>query len=76
MNVQVEEILELLTHELDLDEGEIGDKSTAEEIVNWDSLGQISVCMALEARYHIKIPMEQVGELQSVPAIVDYLAGL
>lgn len=76
MNVEVGEILELLTHELDLDEGEIGPESTAEEIVNWDSLGQLSVCMALETRYQVKIPMEQVGELQSVPAIVGYLAEL
>ena len=76
MNVEVGDVEALLTHELDLDEGEIGADSTAEEIENWDSLGHIAVCMALEARYGISIPMDKVSELQSVKAIVEYLESL
>ena len=33
------------------------------------------VCMALEERYGVQIPMEEIGEPQSVRAILNYLAG-
>ena len=48
--------------------------STPADVELWDSLGHLRVCMALEERYGVQIPMEEVGELQSVPAILKYLA--
>jgi len=76
MNVDTDEVVALVTRELDLDEGEVAADSTAEDVEDWDSLGHLAVCMALEARYGISIPMDTVPELQSVPAIVDYLHSL
>ena len=49
-------------------------ESTSTDVEFWDSLGHLRVCMALEERYGIEIPMEDIAELQSVPAIVTYLA--
>ncbi len=74
MHVDVEDLLAILTRELDLDEGDITEESTAADVELWDSLGHLRVCMALEERYGVQIPMEEVGELQSVPAILKYLA--
>ncbi|CAB4561744.1 MAG: hypothetical protein F2534_09385 [Actinobacteria bacterium] len=73
MSVDVNAILELMVAELDLDEGEIEPTSTMDEVENWDSLGHLRVCMALEAAHGVKIPMEKVPELVSVPAIVAFL---
>lgn len=73
MNVDVGAVLELLSRELDLDEGEIGASSVMDDVENWDSLGHLRVCMALEDLYGVKIPMEQVAELASVQAIIALL---
>lgn len=71
--IDVSDVLHVMTGELDLDEGEIGAHSTMDDVDNWDSLGHLRVCMALEHRYGVRIPMEQVTELRSVPAIIDLL---
>jgi acyl carrier protein len=74
MHLDVEDVLAILQRELDLDDGDITPESRAEDVEYWDSLGHLRVCMALEERYGVQIPMEEVAELQSVPAIVKYLA--
>ena len=75
VSVDMDELLDLIGRELDLDEGEITATSTMDEVDGWDSLGHLRVCMAMEARYGLRIPMERVPELRSVPAIVDLVAG-
>ena len=73
MSVSLAEVLDLLATELDLESGDIHATSTMESVENWDSLGHLRVCMALEARFAIKIPMEQVSDLTSVHAILTLL---
>ena len=75
MKVVLADVIELLVGELDLDDGEIDASSTMNNIENWDSLAHLRVCMALEARYGVQIPMERVSELTSVPAILAMLEG-
>ena len=73
MKASISDILSLLTRELDLDEGEISESSTSEQIENWDSLAHLRVCMAIEDRFNVSIPMETISELRSVQAIVEFL---
>jgi acyl carrier protein len=68
------DVIALLRQELDLDEGEIDASSQAEDVDNWDSLGHLRVCMAMESRFGVTIPLEEVGNLRSVAAIVAFLA--
>ena len=75
VSIDVDELLDLISRELDLDPGEIGPDSTMDEVDGWDSLGHLRLCMAVEARYGMRIPMEDVPELGSVPAIIDLVAG-
>ena len=75
VSVDVADVLSVLYRELDLDEGDIGPASTSDEVENWDSLGHLRVCLALEDRYGVTIPMAQVPQLCSVPAIVTFLSG-
>ncbi len=75
VRIDVDELLDLIGRELDLDPGEIGPESTMDEVDGWDSLGHLRLCMAMEARYGIRIPMERVPELRSVPALVDEVGG-
>ena len=44
-----------------------------EDLVAWDSLGQVNLIMALEQTFDIYIEVEDFAELNSVPAILGYL---
>lgn len=74
MSVDVADVLAVITTELDLDEGEVTADSTIDDVENWDSLGHLRVCMALEQRFGVKIPMEDIADLRSVPAILAKLS--
>jgi acyl carrier protein len=73
VNVNPMDVLDVLSSELDLDDGDITVESAMGDVDNWDSLGHLRVCMALELRFGIRIPMDTVGSLGSVPAILEYL---
>jgi len=51
VSVDVADVLAVITTELDLDEGEVTAESTIDDVENWDSLGHLRVCMALEQRF-------------------------
>jgi acyl carrier protein len=74
MEVDHAELLTLLERELDLDPGDLTETTTMAETEMWDSLAHLRLCMALEGEYAVTIPMELVGELTSVSAIISFLA--
>lgn len=45
-----------------------------EDLPSWDSLGQVNLIMALEETFGVYVDVEEFGNLNSVPAILDYLA--
>ena len=53
--------------------GKITETTRDEEIPSWDSLGQVNLIMALEQAFDIYIEVEDFGNLNSVPAILDFL---
>lgn len=74
MNEQMQELLTLIRSELDLDDDdELTTSSTPDSVENWDSLGHLRICMAIESKFGIRIPMDKVGELTSVQALSSLL---
>ena len=45
-----------------------------EDVAAWDSLGQVNLIMAIEQAFDIYVEVEDFGNLNSVPAIMAYLA--
>ena len=45
----------------------------SEDLPAWDSLGQVNLIMALEQEFGVYVEVEDFGNLNSVPAILDYL---
>jgi acyl carrier protein len=43
------------------------------EFAPWDSMGHVSLMLALEERLGVKINFATISRLTSVPAILDYL---
>lgn len=66
-------VIALISTELDVPEGSITPTTASGDIEKWDSLGHLQVCMALEAEFGISPELEELAELDSVGAIVDYL---
>lgn len=66
-------VIAVVTSELGVPAGSITSATSSGDIEKWDSLGHLQVCMALEAEFGVSPELEELAELDSVPAIVDYL---
>jgi acyl carrier protein len=66
-------VIGLIGRELDVPEGSITSSTVSTDVEKWDSLGHLQVCMALEAEFGISPELEELAELDSVAAIVDYV---
>jgi acyl carrier protein len=73
VTVSVEKVVAIVERELDRDAGEVNPDSTANDVEGWDSLGHLRVCMAIESAFSVSIPMDDVADLMSVPALVAFL---
>ena len=52
---------------------EIGDDASPETLPGWDSLRQLELMLALELEYGVRIPADTMLDLQTVPAIEEFL---
>jgi len=66
-------VIGLVGRELGVPEGSITAATSSADVEKWDSLGHLQVCMALEAEFGISPELEELAELDSVSAIVDYV---
>jgi len=53
--------------------GEVTDDASPETLAGWDSLRQLELMLALELEYGVRIPADTMLELQTVPAIEEFL---
>lgn len=56
---------------LDLDEVELTEETTAEDIDEWDSLSHIRLVVSIEQNYGIKFTTAEIEALNSVGHLVD-----
>lgn len=54
---------------------EVVDKTTAEDIEDWDSLEHINLIVAIENKFGIKFKMNEVTGLKNVGEMVDVILG-
>lgn len=69
-------VVAVVTRELSVPPGSINLLSTSDDVDRWDSLGHLQICMALEAEFGVSPGLEEVGQINSVPAIIEYLRGV
>ena len=68
-----EKLQEIMATALELPEGAIREDSRMEEIEEWDSLGHVHIMVALEQAFDLYLDVDDFAELDSVPAILQYL---
>ncbi len=57
----------------DDDSIEVHDKTTAEDIEDWDSFEHINLIVAIEEEFHFKIPMGKTVTMENVGEMVDLI---
>ncbi len=69
----LDKIREMVAEQLNVDAGEITAETTFKEDLGADSLDLFELVMALEEEYDIEIPSEELENITTVGAVMDYL---
>ena len=69
----LEKMREIIAEQLNCDEESIQLETSFKEDLGADSLDLFELVMALEDEYSVDIPSEELQELTTVGAVIDYL---
>jgi acyl carrier protein len=61
-----EELKNVILKQLNLDEYEINDETTAPEVPGWDSLSHVNIIVAVEEHFKVKFKSMEVLKLKNV----------
>lgn len=68
-----EKVVEIVKEQLNLEDAEITRETSFKDDLDADSLDLFELAMALEEEYGIEIPAEELEQITTVGAVVDYL---
>ena len=66
-------LTEIFKENLDLDEIELTDTTTADDVEGWDSLAHIGLITAIEQEFGFRFAMKEVVNLHNVGEMVDLI---
>ena len=69
----LEKLKEIIADQLSVDESEIELSTSFKDDLGADSLDLFELVMALEDEYNVEIPAEDLTDLTTVGAVMDYL---
>ena len=69
----LEKITELLVDQLGVDAADVDGDTSFKDDLGADSLDLFELVMALEEKYEVEIPSEELAELTTVGAVMEYL---
>jgi len=68
------EVIATIEKALEMKPGLLSEATRSEEVENWDSLGQLSILVALDKLFDGKIAnITEMAEADSIPKIIDNL---
>jgi len=73
MEFNQDQLIKLIAQNLDLPEDKVKPESAFKEDLGADSLDLVEMAMALEEKYHIDIPDEDMEKFTRVQDAIDYL---
>lgn len=68
-----EQLRDIMANALEIPPETIRENSTMQDIEEWDSLGHVHIMVALEQAFDIYMDVEDFAELDSVPAIMQFV---
>ena len=69
----LEEMKEMIAEQLNCEESSITETTSFKDDLGADSLDLFELVMALEEKYEVEIPSEELAELTTVGAVMQYL---
>ena len=69
----LEEMREMIAEQLNCEESSITESTSFKDDHGADSLDLFELVMALEEKYEVEIPSEELAELTTVGAVMEYL---
>ena len=69
----LEEMKEMIAEQLNCEESSITETTSYKDDLGADSLDLFELVMALEEKYEVEIPSEELAELTTVGAVMEYL---
>ena len=69
----LEKMKEIIAEQLSVDESEIALETSFKDDLGADSLDLFELVMALEEEYDVEIPSDDLTELNTVEAVINYL---
>ena len=69
----LEKIKEILVEQLNCDADSINEDTSFKDDLGADSLDLFELVMAREEKYEVEIPSEELAELTTVGAVMEYL---
>ena len=69
----LEEMREMIAEQLNCEESSITESTSFKDDLGADSLDLFELVMALEEKYEVEIPSEELAELTTVGAVIEYL---
>lgn len=69
----LEEMKEMIAEQLNCEESSITKTTSFKDDLGADSLDLFELVMALEEKYEVEIPSEELAELTTVGAVMEYL---
>ena len=69
----LEKMSKMISEQLNCDASEITSETSFKDDLGADSLDLFELVMALEDEYNVEIPAEELTDLTTVGAVIDYL---
>ena len=69
----LENLKEIIAEQLNVDKSEITESASFKEDLGADSLDLFELVMALEEKFEVEIPSEDLEKLTTVSQVMDYL---
>ena len=69
----LEEMKDMIAEQLNCEESSITESTSFKDDLGADSLDLFELVMALEEKYEVEIPSEELAELTTVGAVMEYL---
>lgn len=69
-----ENVVRILAEQLDAEPDKITSETRIAEDLNADSLDVVELIMAVEEEFDVQVPDEEIENLKTVGAVVDYIS--
>ena len=69
----VNKLIEVIAEALEIEKDSLSLDTQKSEIEEWDSLGHLIVLSMVESEFNIKIPFEEVNEINKIEDFLQYI---